>query len=71
MNDGNTPSSANHGISFRTFFATGVLAVSAFEGFLSRVGALVFDERAFRGSGVDANVATERLLSSVRAQMGS
>jgi len=50
-----------------SFFATRVLAISALERFFARVRALVFDERAFRGSRVDADVATEWFLSRMRA----
>ena len=53
-----------------TFFAAGVLAVFALEGFFAGVSSLMLDERTFGGSGVDAHVATEGLLARVRAQVG-
>ena len=52
---------------FLTFFATGVFAISALEGFFSCVGALVLYEGSFGGSRVDADVAAERLLARVSA----
>ena len=34
------------------------------------MGALMFDERTFRRGGVDADIATEWLLSGVRTKVG-
>jgi len=53
-----------------SFFTTRVLAVSALEGLFARVGALMFDERTFRRGGVNADIATEWLLSGVRTKVG-
>ena len=54
-----------------TFLTTGVLAVFALEGFFSSVSAHVLDQRALGRGRVDADVAAERLLARVCAQVGS
>jgi len=53
------------------FFTAGVLAIFALKRLFPSVCTHVFDQGALGRGGVDADVATERLLSSVRSQMGS